>query len=106
MNVRVLAAICVMAGVTTLLRAAPFVVLGRVANAPVTRALATLMPPGVMVILVFYSVSSVDFGTANHALPPIAGIVVTAAAHLWRRNALLSIVAGTLTNILLLRLMA
>ncbi|MEU8433256.1 AzlD domain-containing protein [Streptomyces sp. NPDC029216] len=97
--------IAVMAAVTFALRAAPFVLLHRMEGSPVIHALGALMPPGVMVILVLYSVSSMDAGTVSEYLPAAGGIAVTAAAYHWKRNALLGIVAGTCTYMALLRIL-
>lgn len=105
MNAHILASIAVISAVTIALRAAPFLVLNRFTDTPVLRLLGTVMPPGVMAVLVVYSVSSVDFSQASHAAPVVLGIGATAAIHHWRRNPLLSILAGTATYVLLLRLL-
>lgn len=94
----------VIAIVTFALRAAPFLALRRVAAAPIVRYLGVAMPPGIMIILVVYSVSSVSFTTRPYGLPTLIAIAATASAHLWRRNALLSIVAGTGVYIAMLHL--
>ncbi|MGW7413196.1 branched-chain amino acid transporter permease [Streptomyces sp. NPDC054863] len=97
-------AVAVMAAVTFAVRAAPFVLLQRVTDSQVMRALGTLMPPGVMVILVLYSVSSTEAEVLFDHLPAVGGIAVTAAVYHWKRNALLAIVAGTGIHMALLRL--
>ncbi|MCX4778461.1 branched-chain amino acid transporter permease [Streptomyces sp. NBC_01264] len=100
-----IAAVAVMAAVTLALRAAPFVMLQRVSDSPVMRSLGGLMPPGVMVILVLYSVSSLETEALSDYVPAVGGIVATAAAYHWKRNALLGIVTGTCTYMALLRLL-
>ncbi|MFI0983100.1 branched-chain amino acid transporter permease [Streptomyces sp. NPDC021093] len=97
-------AVAVMAAVTFALRAAPFVMLQRVTDSPVMRTLGTLMPPGVMVILVLYSVSSTETEVLADYFPAAGAIAVTAAVYHWKRNALLGIVAGTGVHMALLRL--
>ncbi|WP_127128136.1 branched-chain amino acid transporter permease [Georgenia sp. SYP-B2076] len=81
--------------VTYALRLAPFLALRRVRESPVVAYLGRTMPLGVMAVLVIYTLSAVDLTAAPHGLPEAAGILVTAGLHLWRRNAMLSIVAGT-----------
>ena len=48
----------------------------------------------------FYSVS---FRRYSYGLPELIGIFITAGLHLWKRNMLLSIAAGTITYMLLIR---
>ncbi|MBP2705870.1 AzlD domain-containing protein [Microbispora sp. RL4-1S] len=101
-----LSAVVVMGVVTLLLRLAPFVVLGRFADHPLARYLGVMMPTGVMVILVVYSLQNVDFLTAPYGAPSLAGVAVTAGLHHWRRNPMLSIVGGTAVYMLLLNLLS
>ncbi|ACU75190.1 branched-chain amino acid transport [Catenulispora acidiphila DSM 44928] len=105
MNAHLLASIAVISAVTIALRATGFLVLTRFTDTPVLRVLGTLMPPGVMAVLVVYSISSVDFSQASHAAPVVLGIGATAAIHHWRRNPFLSILAGTAAYVVLLRLL-
>jgi branched-subunit amino acid transport protein AzlD len=92
-----LAGLAVMFLVTVVLRAAPFAVLGRLRDSALIAFLATTMPTGVMVVLVVYTLRDLDGSTA---LPAALGVAATAGLHLWRRNALLSIVAGTAVSML------
>ena len=39
----------------------------------------------------------------SYGLPELIGIFITAGLHLWKRNMLLSIAAGTITYMLLIR---
>jgi branched-subunit amino acid transport protein AzlD len=91
----ILLTLLVIFAVTYALRLAPFLALRRVQDSPVVAYLGRTMPLGVMAVLVVYTLSSVDLAAAPHGLPELAGIGVTAGLHLWRRNAMLSIVAGT-----------
>ncbi|WP_448070799.1 branched-chain amino acid transporter permease [Georgenia yuyongxinii] len=81
--------------VTYALRLAPFLALRRVRDSALVSFLGRTMPVGVMAILVVYTLSAVDLGKAPHGLPEAIGVLVTAGLHLWRGNALLSIVGGT-----------
>ena len=65
--------------------------------------LARLLPPAMMGLLVVYCLKGVDFLSGNHGLPEIIAIAVTAGLHLWRRNTLLSIAAGTVVYMVLVQ---
>ncbi|UNX55238.1 AzlD domain-containing protein [Georgenia sp. TF02-10] len=101
----VLLTLLVIFAVTYALRLAPFLLLRRTGESRLVRYLGRTMPLGVMAILVVYTLATVDVTVAPHGLPELLAVVVTAAVHLWRRNALLSIVAGTGTYMLLLALL-
>ncbi|AKN70705.1 branched-chain amino acid ABC transporter [Streptomyces sp. PBH53] len=94
------AAILVAAAVTWSLRALPFAALAPLRASATVRYLSTRMPAGVMVILVVYCLRDLPV-TQARALAPLAALTVTAGLHLWRRNALLSILAGTAVHVAL-----
>jgi len=89
------AVILIMAVVTFLSRAIPFVAFRNSAEHPVLTYLGCYMPPMIMLLLVLYSLQSVDLGNAPYGLYELAALTVTVVLHLWRGNALLSIFAGT-----------
>ncbi|MFD5946954.1 branched-chain amino acid transporter permease [Streptomyces collinus] len=94
------AAILVAAAVTWGLRALPFAALAPLRASGTVRYLGTVMPVGVMVILVAYCLRDAP-GTGSRAVAPLAALAVTVGLHLWRRNALLSIFGGTAVSVLL-----
>ncbi len=59
------------------------------------------MPLGVMVILLAYTLRSLPLADPVRALPGILALAVTLALHLWRRNAVLSILGGTVVHVAL-----
>lgn len=89
-----LVAAAVSAAVTWALRAAPFAVLAPLRASKTVQYLSSRMPAGVMVILLVYCLRDVPL-TDTGALAPLAALAVTVGLHLWRRSALLSILAGT-----------
>lgn len=93
----VLAALLVMFAVTVALRAAPFLALSMLKGSAVVDFLGRTMPAGVMLILVMYTLR--DVGPATW-LPAAVGLAGTIAVHLWRRNAALSTVVGTVLYLL------
>ncbi|MBR8640013.1 AzlD domain-containing protein [Streptomyces tuirus] len=93
-------AILVTAAVTWSLRALPFAALSPLRAGATARHLGTRMPAGVMVILVVYCLRDLPV-TDVRALAPLIALAVTVGLHLWRRNALLSILAGTTVHVAL-----
>lgn len=96
-----LAALGVVLAITVGLRALPFVLIGPLRESRLIRFLGVHMPGGVMVILVAYTLRDVPLRAWPHGLPELIGVAVTAGLHLWRANAVLSIVAGTGTYVVL-----
>ena len=83
-----------------LLRAAPFLLFGRDKEPPaVVRYLGRVLAPAVIAMLVVYCfVGYVKDGCLSSPLyggAELAAAIVTVGLHLWRRNPLLSIAAGT-----------
>lgn len=93
-----IAAALAAAAVTWALRALPFTVLTTLRGSRVVGYLRSRMPTGVMVILALYSVRDLPI-THLRVLAPLAALGVTVGLHLWRRNALLSILTGTAVNV-------
>ncbi|HEV2372826.1 MAG TPA: AzlD domain-containing protein [Streptosporangiaceae bacterium] len=96
-----LAAVAVASAVTWSLRALPFTVLARLRASAAVSYLRPRMPPGVMVILVVYSLRSLSLAGPAQALPDILALAATIGLHLWRRNAVLSILGGTAIHVAL-----
>ena len=87
-------AVIVVAVITYICRAAPFVLLRRKQDAPLLTFLPRAMPLGVMVVLIAYTVGEVGPAPSSW-LPPLVGIGTTAGLHLWRGSMALSLVGGT-----------
>jgi branched-subunit amino acid transport protein AzlD len=104
-NSHIVAMVLVSAAITWVLRALPFAVLAPMRRSAVVRYLSLHMPLGIMVILAFYTVRNVPAAGAVPGWSAVAALAVTVGLHLWRRNVLLSIVAGTLTNVLMVSLL-
>jgi branched-subunit amino acid transport protein AzlD len=96
-----IAAVAVSAAVTWGLRALPFTVLAPLRASAVVGYLSARMPLGVMVILLGYTLRGLSLAGPAQALPDILAVAVTAGLHLWRRNAVLSILGGTAVHVAL-----
>src|SRR5215470_1808055 len=96
-----LAAVGAAAAVTWALRALPFTVLAPLRASTTVRYLSARMPLGVMVILLAYTLRDLPLAHPARAWPGVLALAVTVGLHLWRRNAVLSILGGTVVNIIL-----
>ncbi|MFD5793374.1 branched-chain amino acid transporter permease [Streptomyces diastatochromogenes] len=94
------AAVLISAAVTWALRALPFAALAPLRASGTVQYLSTRMPAGLMVILVVYCLRDLPL-THARAAAPLAALTVTVGLHLWRRNALLSILGGTAVHVAL-----
>ena len=90
--------------VTMLIRSLPFLVFGGNKKRPaVIDYLADVLPYAIMGILVVYCLKSVSLVTAPHGLPELIACVAVVLLHLWKRNTLLSIIAGTAVYMVLVQ---
>lgn len=63
---------------------------------PTIQYLGGVLTPAVIGMLVVYCLKSTAVLTAPHGIPEAAAVLVTAGLHVWKRNNLLSIGAGTI----------
>ncbi len=97
--------VAVVALVTALTRFLPFAVFRGGKKTPkIIERLGRVLPFAIMGMLVVYCLKGVTFTSLGGFLPALIACVVVAALHLWRRNTLLSILAGTLCYMLLVQL--
>jgi len=105
--VSVASSIAVAAAVTWTLRAAPFAALVPLRRSELLAHVGERMPLGVMLILAVYSMrgamAPVETSTT---LPLVVALAVTVGLHAWRRNAVLSMFAGTAVHVLLRSVLA
>lgn len=99
-------AVLVSALITLCLRALPFLVFRRGRKMPRRLTeLGKILPSAIMAVLVVYCMKDVvtDFGAWG--VPELAAALTVAASYRWKHNTLLSILLGTVCNMLLLRLL-
>lgn len=110
------AAVAVMALVTFLTRALPFLLFGRGERPPKTVLyLGRVLPPAIIAMLIVYCLRNVSFtlpadGSAGAFLAALSGwapqLLAAAAVvllHVWKRNNLLSIFGGTVLYMVLVQ---
>lgn len=90
--------------VTFALRAIPFAARSAIKNSELAADLGRWIPLGATAILAVYCLSTINIAGPTHGAGPIIGVVVTVGVHIWRRNAALSIVVGTVVCVLITNL--
>lgn len=102
---RAIAAIVVMAIVTFLTRALPFLLFGRGGRVPrVVLYLGKYLPPAVIAMLIVYCLRGVNFVSTSGWVPSLIAAAAVVALHLWKKNNLLSIMGGTVLYMVLVQL--
>ena len=96
--------VLVMAVVTYLLRAFPFIVFsGKKPTPEFVLYLGKVLPYAIIGMLVIYCVKDISFVSPGNFLPYIIAGAVVVLLHAWKRNTLLSIIAGTLSYMALVQ---
>lgn len=67
------------------------------------RYLGRALPPAVIGMLLIYCLKSISVWHVPYGAPELISILVVAALHVWKRNNLLSIGAGTVLYMLLIQ---
>ena len=99
------AMIAVIALVTAALRFLPFLIFGESRKTPpLITYLGQVLPYAIMGMLVVYCLKDVDLTQSPFGIPEAIGCTVVAGLHIWKRNTLLSIGAGTVCYMLLVQL--
>ena len=97
--------IFIMAVVTALLRAAPFILFGGKRKPPeLITHLSSLLPYAVMMMLVVYCLKNITFTSVNGFVPELICSAIVILLHIWKHNTILSIVTGTVLYMILVQL--
>jgi len=103
-NVYLWSAVLVSAGVTALIRFLPFWVFrGERSVPPMVEKLGRVLPYAIMGMLVVYCLKGVRFAALGEWLPSALACLVTGVLYVWKRNTLLSIIAGTVCYMILVQ---
>ena len=87
--------VCTLFLSTALTRSVPFLFVDRLRRNPRVLLVRKWLPASVMLLLCLQSLSHIKFKDYPYGLPEILGSVIVLWLHQARRNALLSIAAGT-----------
>jgi branched-subunit amino acid transport protein AzlD len=88
-------AVAVAVAITVTLRATPFVMKSALKESPLLTDIGRWMPLGAVTILTVYCLTGINVSGRSHGIAELTGVAATVAAHRWRRNIVLSILAGT-----------
>ena len=85
-------------------RVVPFLIFPKGKEIPdVVQYLGRVLTPAVICMLVVYCLKTTPVLSAPYGIPEAAAVLVTAALHVWKRNNLLSIGAGTVLYMFLVQ---
>lgn len=102
-NSQVIIMIAVAAVCTFATRLIPFALFGGKKEPPkFVKYLGDILPTAIIGVLIVYCLSDFTKGDFNIILPKLIGVVITAGVHLWKKNTLFSIAAGTIGYMLLI----
>ena len=103
-DLQTLAVILVIAVMTILLRFLPFAIFHKSTETPPFLVyLGKVLPYAIMGILVIYCLKNVSLLVSPNGLPELIAVALVAGLHIWKRNTLLSIAAGTVCYMLLVQ---
>ena len=97
------ALVAVIAGVTIALRFAPFLLLRGREPPKFIADLGRVLPYAIMGMLVVYCLRGTSFMSVSNWLPQLIAVAVVVGLHIWKRNTLLSIIAGTAIYMILVQ---
>ena len=100
-----IAVIGVIAVVTWALRAFPFLLFGNRPLPKVIRYLGKALPPAIMTVLVIYCLRNTSFSQSPFGIPELAACALVVILQVARKNMYLSIIAGTVCYMILIRVM-
>ncbi len=97
--------IAVISAVTLMIRFLPFILFPAGKETPRYIAyLGRVLPYAVMGMLVIYCLKNISFAASPFGVPELLAVALVAGLHLWKRNTLVSIGAGTVCYMLLVQL--
>ena len=94
--IQTLVSIAVMAVVTFLTRALPFLLFDRGDHPPkVVLYLGRVLPPAIIAMLIVYCLKEVSFAALGGWVPPLIAGLAAVVLHIWKGNDLVSIFGAT-----------
>ena len=104
-NTQAIASIAVMAVVTCLTRAMPFLLFDRGDHPPkIVLYLGRVLPPAIIAMLIVYCLKGVALTAYPFGIPELVGVAAVVIFHLAFRKMLLSIAGGTLIYMILVNI--
>ena len=102
-NQRIITIILIIAA-TLIMRFLPFVAFPEnKPTPPFIRYLGKFLPGAVFGLLIIYALKDVTILEGSHGIPELIAITLTAVLHLWKKQMIISISAGTICYMLLVQ---
>ena len=99
-----IATIAIAALCTFATRLVPFVLFGRKRTVHrIVVFLGNVLPPAIIATLIVYCLKSVNLLAFPSGIPELISIAAVVLLHLWKRNTLLSVGAGTICYMILIQ---
>ena len=96
--------VAVIALVTLLLRALPFIIFGGKGKTPAfITYLSNVLPCAIMGMLIVYCLRGTELLKAPYGIPELIAGGTVVSLHLWKKNTLLSIAVGTILYMFLVQ---
>ena len=92
---KIIISVLVMAVITFLTRLFPFLFFRKKRPPELVRFTQIYIPPMVMMILVMYCLVDVKWAAVPYGIPELICVALVFILHVWKRNAFISIFAGT-----------
>ena len=100
-----IAVIAVIAIVTWFLRAFPFLLFGSRPLPKIVQYLGKALPPAIMTVLVIYCLRNTTFSQSPYGIPELVACALVVVLQIVRKNMYLSIIAGTICYMVLMRIL-
>lgn len=89
---------------TVIMRFLPFIIFPDNKPTPkFIRYLGQVLPAAVFGLLIVYALKNVSIFEGSHGIPELIAIAITALAHLWKNQMIISIACGTISYMLLVQ---
>lgn len=88
--------------VTAIIRFLPFMIFKSKIPDCITY-LGNVLPPAIIGMLVIYCLKDINLTAFSFGIPEFISVLCVAAAQIWKRNSLLSILSGTLIYMVLIQ---
>ncbi len=99
--------ILIVAIVTALTRAIPYLIFGRKNKIPdILNYLGKILPGSIMVILVMYCLRSINFKSFPFGFPELISVLIIVILQIFKKNTFLSVFIGTACYMIMIRIIS
>ncbi len=103
-NIHTFFTVAIVSGVTILLRSFAFMAFPQGRRIPrFIEVLGNTLPYGIMAFLVIYCLKDMSFTSYPYGIPELLSVAVVSLLQIWKKNSLLSVLAGTTLYMILVQ---